>query len=155
MESSPPRVYWDADALIAGTHSPTGAAGVLLLAAENKKFVAIVAPQVLEEARRNLGKKLPQSLPAFDALLTRVAFEQVAQPEAEQRNAHLHLADASDVAHVTAAHLAGAAYLVTFNLRHYRCEPIARELGIRVLVPGDLLKTLRDLGTLPQTPSTS
>lgn len=144
MADSPPRVYFDADVLIAGVHSPAGAAGVLLLAAESAKIIAIVSPQTLEEARRNLAKKLPQSLSLLNLILERVPFEHRSQPTSDERQVHIHLANASDVAHVSAAHKARAAYLLTFNLRHYAKEQIQQELGIRVLLPGDLLKNLRE-----------
>lgn len=149
MGSRPPRIYFDADALITGAYSPTGGAGALLLAAEKGLIIAIVSPQVLEETRRNLTKKLPQALPELENLLVRVPFERVGQPSDEGRRACLHLADAKDAAHVAAAHQARAAYLVTFNLKDYHQEQIRGKVGITVLKPGDLLAELRAQGILP------
>src|SRR3989338_7219297 len=100
MARRKPRVFFDADALIAGTHSPSGGAGFLLLQVEAEAFTAIISPQVLEEVRRNLAKKLPRSLPAFTALLDAIPFECIPQPSIKARAACLYLADAKDAAHV-------------------------------------------------------
>lgn len=145
MVRAKPRVYFDADALIAGAYSPSGGAGFLLLAAEATLIVPIISPQVVEEVRRNLAKKLPSALPAFTQLLRAVPFKLAKRPTPSERTAHLHLADAKDAAHVAAAHQTKATYIVTFNVRHYRAELIWDAFGIGVLTPGDLIAELRAL----------
>ena len=143
MAQPKPRIFFDADALMAGTHSPTGGAGFLLLQAAAGLITIIISPQVIEEVRRNLTAKLPQSLTAFDSLLSAIPFEHVLQPSTKARAACLHLADAKDAAHVATSVRAKATFLVTFNLRHYQIKAIRKELSIAVLTPGQLIAELR------------
>lgn len=150
MAAGRPRLFFDADALFAGVHSPMGGAGALLQAAERREVEVVVSPQALAEAERNLAEKFPLSRPDFDAALTRVPFVRVADPAAKDREARLRYAEANDAAHVAAAHRARCSYLVTYNLRDYRVATIEAELGLRVRRPGDVLDELRASGRLTQ-----
>lgn len=122
----------------------------MLLATQTGRITGAVSPQVLEESRRNLEEKLPQSAPRLSEVLARTNFDATPQPTAAEALSVLHLVnDRDDSPILAAAQAAQAAYLVTFNLRHYHVGAIAAELGIKVLVPGDLLKELRQNGILP------
>lgn len=57
----------DADVLFAGSASPTefGASLVVLRMAEIPLIHAVTSRQVIVEAERNLAKKMPAALPAF------------------------------------------------------------------------------------------
>jgi len=57
------RVFIDANILIAGANSRSGASRAVLLMGEIGLIQLIVSHQVLVEAERNIRKKLPQALP--------------------------------------------------------------------------------------------
>ncbi|MCX6348316.1 MAG: hypothetical protein NTV79_02280, partial [Candidatus Aureabacteria bacterium] len=65
----PCRVFFDSDAVIAGSASSTGAAHALLVLSEVGVIHGVVSPQVTEECRRNLAAKLPAALPAFNEII--------------------------------------------------------------------------------------
>lgn len=54
------RIFIDTSALLAGLNSPTGAAGVILSEAFAKNIIAIISPQVIEEAERIIPAKFPR-----------------------------------------------------------------------------------------------
>lgn len=68
-----PRVFVDADILLAGAAAPAehGASLVLLRLAEITLIEAITSEQAIAEAERNLGDKLPAALPVFRLLVGR------------------------------------------------------------------------------------
>lgn len=78
-----PRVFIDADVLIAGSGSTTGASYILLHLSDLTIIEGVISEQVKREAERNLLEKLPQALPAF-RLLLESAVRLVDDPAAEE-----------------------------------------------------------------------
>ena len=139
MAAAPkPRIFVDADVLVAGSASTSGANHVLLRLSEYTIVECLCSEQVIVEAERNLISKLPHALPLF-RLLTRSALQVVADPGADQVAPWTGHADPKDLPILAAALAQGCHYLVTFNTRHYR--PEATELV--VLRPGALLPEIR------------
>jgi predicted nucleic acid-binding protein len=133
------RIFFDADALIAGSASTTGASHVLLVLGELGLLDVVVSQQVLAEAERNIQKKLPQALSAFRALID-AACTVVEDPRTSA------LRKCEGQAHPKDAPILGAAFesncesLITFNTRHYR----PRSEMIKIETPGRFLGRLRD-----------
>lgn len=139
-----PRLFVDADVLIAASASTKGASHILLQLSDLTIIECIVSKQVVVEAERNLRDKLPQTLPAF-RLLVASAVEQVEDPDQSQIQSLVGQAEAKDLSILAAALSNGCQYLVTFNVRHYR--PSASIIA--VLCPGEFLLRLREqLSTL-------
>lgn len=68
-------VFVDANVLIAGAGSHSGASNAILQLAEVGLFQLVVSRQVLDEAERNVRKKLPRSLPTFAAMLAQLPLQ--------------------------------------------------------------------------------
>jgi len=133
-----PRLFFDADILIAGAASTTGASHLLLKLAELGILEGLTTRLAQAEAERNLQAKLPQALPAFRALI-REAVEVVDNPSLSMCAALSAQAEVEDVPHLAAAIARGCHYLVTFNARHYWPEVETLE----VIHPGELLQRIR------------
>ncbi len=133
------RVFFDADVLIAGSASTTGASFFLLQLAEFNFLEGITCRQVVEECNRNLTRKIPQALPIFKQILA-ASLTIVDDPAAATMNTYAHMAHAKDLPILTAAIEQKADVLVTFNVRHY--HPV-QKLGLLITTPGDLLALLR------------
>ncbi len=133
-----PRLVFDADVLIAGAASTTGASHLLLKLAELGILEGITTRLAQAEAERNLRGKLPRALPAFRALL-REAIEVVVNPSLSACAGCSAQAEVKDVPHLVAAIEQRCRYLVTFNTRHYWPET----QDIEVIRPGDLLQRIR------------
>jgi predicted nucleic acid-binding protein len=137
-ESDRLRVFFDADALIAGSASATGASNVLLRLSEVGVIEGITSTQAVREVELNLAEKLPAALPAFRALI-KSALGVVPNPGPQALLQARHLADAKDAPILAAALENHSDYLVTFNVRHYR-HPAG---GTHVTRPGPLVERFR------------
>ena len=135
-----PRIFIDADVLIAGSGSPNknSASLVLLRMAEISLIKAITSQQVICESERNLKNKIPKALPAFQ-LLVQKSLKVVRDPIGEELQFHHGKADPKDLPILISAFRENCAYLATFNIRHY--QPGLP--NIHVLKPGDLVLRIR------------
>jgi len=141
-----PRIFIDADVLIAGSASTAGASHILLHLSDLTIIEGIISQQVKLEAERNLWKKMPQALPAFK-LLVESAIRLVDDPHENQLVSLQGQAHAEDLPLLAAALLHRCHYLVTFNVKHYHPE------GEKIIVlrPGEFLYRLRQqlMGLIP------
>lgn len=139
-----PRVFVDADVLLAGAASPSehGASLLILRMAEITLLEAVASQQVVVEAERNLAEKLPQALLAFRLLVSRCLRVVPDLPPAGLES-HAGLADPKDLPILVAARREGCPWLVTFNTRHFQ----PGHPGVTVLRPGEFVLRVRDLLT--------
>ena len=136
-KTEPVLVCVDADVLIAGLLSRMGASHVILVLGE-LGLLRLVLPQVaVAEVRRNLAVKLPEAAPLFEEFLRAVPL-QIHRPTSHDRERARELADAKDVPILAAAIGAGARFLVTHNVRHFRSSQ-----GVRVVRPRTLIEEAR------------
>ena len=92
--------------------------------AEIGLFQLVVSRQVLDEAERNLRKKLPQALPNFAAQLAQVSLEIVPDPSENICREWVAVIEAKDTPILAAAVLAE-----TRPLRHPEYEALHRSSG--------------------------
>jgi len=139
---SRPRVFVDADVLFAGAASPSehGASLTILRMAEITLIEAIASRQVITEAERNLGDKLPETLPTFRLLVSR-CLQVVPDPRPDDLPAYEEAADPKDLPIMVAAVREECSWLVTFNVRHFR----PGHADVIVLRPGDFVQRVRGL----------
>jgi predicted nucleic acid-binding protein len=133
-----PRVFIDADVLVAGSASATGASHLLLQLGELGLLDLIGSVQVREEAERALNRKLSSALPAVQVLAD-AAVRWIPTPSAAALTAHAGEAHEEDVAILVAAINARADVLLTFNTRHHR----RRSDPPRIEQPGAFSQRLR------------
>lgn len=109
------RLFLDAATLFAAAHSPRGGSAFLLLVCAKGYLRAVVSPDVLLEAERNLANKSTQAaLARYHRLIATVSLELALPPTAAavSRQQALFREDA----HVVAAALsAQVAYIVTLD----------------------------------------
>ena len=136
-----PFVFIDADVLFAGAASPSehSASLLVLRLAEITLIEAITSEQVITEAERNLEAKVPKALPMFRHLINR-CLRIVKDPEPEDLQPYLGLADPKDLPILVAALRESCPWLVTFNTRHYQ----PGHENVSVVTPGDLILRIRD-----------
>jgi len=141
-----PRIFIDANVLIAGSASVSGASHIILHLSDLTVIECIISQQVKVEAERNLREKMPQALPAF-GLLVESAVKLVDDPDENQLVSLQGQAHVEDLPLLAAALLYRCHYLVTFNVRHYRPEGEK----IVVLRPGEFLYRIRQqlMGLIP------
>ncbi len=138
------RVFIDANVLIAGADSRTGASHAVLLMAEVGLFRAIVCKQVLDEAERNLRKKLPRALPNFAAQMARLRLEILPDPSPEDARPYEAIIEAPDAVILKAAVLASVDRLVTLNTRDFT-QDVAKQCGIIIQTPAQFVEEIRQM----------
>jgi predicted nucleic acid-binding protein len=134
-----PKVYIDADVLLAAAASTRGASHIIVKLSELTLIEGVISEVVQMEVERNLRAKLPTALPAYRALVQSAKFRVVPWPTVDQLEVYQGQADARDLPHLAAACLTGCNYLVTHNTRHYAPKPGLTE----VLTPGAYLERIR------------
>jgi predicted nucleic acid-binding protein len=136
-KTEPVAVCLDADVLIAGLLSRTGASPAILILGEIGLLGLVLLEAVVDEVRRNLTDKLSETLPFFEEFLRSVPVR-VYRPTAQDRERARTLADQKDVPILAAAIGAGAPLLVTHNVRHFRSAE-----GVRIVRPRVLIEEAR------------
>jgi len=137
-----PRVFVDANTLLAGSAFPRWPCEVLEHALEGD-FDLVLSPLVIRQAREHLQILFPQHLARFEDFLRQTEYELVPDPKPEQVDTHHDLVrDLSDVPVALAAMVAGVDYVIsedkdltaqdasTFELRRH----------LKVLLPGTFLR---------------
>ena len=138
------RIFVDANILIAGADSRSGASNAVLRLAEVGLFQLVVCRQVLDEAERNLRKKLPRTLPAFAAQLAQLALEIVPDPDDEICRQWAGIIELKDTPILAAAVLANVDRFVTLNSKDFT-PAVAKASGLLIQTPGELVQDIRRL----------
>lgn len=137
-----PRVFFDTSVVIAGSFSSKGASYILMQLAGLTMLDGRVSADVRMEAERNITAKLPVALPAVRLLFRDVLKEGPALLQ-EQIDSVALYADTKDVVILAAAVTQECHFLVTLNEKDF-WPPTTM---IKVMRPGDLLRTIRSLIT--------
>lgn len=136
------KVVLDTDVLVAGLKSSLGASFrlILLLKAGQVK-PAVTTPLLVEyESVLNRPQMVAPTLGPEDIAGVLDWFVSISTRHRVHYLWRPHLPDPQDDLVLEAAMAAGARYLITFNLRHFRD---LASLGIVVLTPGQFLKHLQ------------
>jgi len=132
------RIFCDADVLIAGAASTTGASHILLRLAELTLLTCLTSQYVVNEAERNLLAKLPAAAPPFRLILN-AAVTIVPPPSPSLVQSVADQAHAKDVPILAGAIANEVDFLATFNLRHFR----PRKIPPLIRRPGELVAHIR------------
>ena len=133
-----PRVFFDADVLVAGSASTSGASHALLRTCGATILHGLCSAGVVTEARRTIVEKIPSALPQLDAMVAE-CLTVVPNPKEEDLQPYSGWAALDDLPHFVAATMNDCGFFVTFNRRHY--YPKAGRPSI--ILPSQLLLRLR------------
>jgi predicted nucleic acid-binding protein len=140
------RIFVDANVLIAGANSQSGASNAVLKMAEVGLFQLVVCTQVLDEAERNLRRKLPRALPNFAAQLARLRLEILPDPAVEQVKPWLTIIEAQDAPILCAAVGSNVDRFITLNTKDFTPD-VARHSGLTIQTPAEFVEEVRRLVT--------
>ena len=138
------RIFVDANVLMAGADSRSGASNAILQLAEVGLFHLVVSRQVLDEAERNVRKKLPRALANFAAVLAQLLLEIVPDPEDDACLQWASIIELKDTPILAAALLADVDRLVTLNTKDFT-PAVAQATGLVIQTPGDFMQNIRRL----------
>ncbi len=140
------RVFVDANVLIAGADSQSGASNVVLKMAEVGLFQIVVSEQVLDEAERNLRKKLPRALPNFAAQLARLRLEILPDPAVELVRPWMDIIEAQDAPILCTAVGSSVDRFITLNTKDFTPN-VAEQSGLTIQTPAEFVEEVRRLVT--------
>lgn len=139
------RAFVDTSVLFAAIYSAHGFARDLIDLSLQEAVVLVVCPLVLEEVERNIAKKVPGKMTAFQELMAILPFEVVPDANKEaflRAAAYTELKDAPIVA---AAIDAGVDYLVTYDRKHLLDRPeVAEKSGLAIVTPDLVVQRLTE-----------
>jgi predicted nucleic acid-binding protein len=136
-------IFIDANVLVAGADSRSGASRAVLMLAEIGLFRLIVCPQILDEAERNLRQKLPRALPVFTEIMAILDLEIVPDPPLTAYQRWLNIIEAKDAPILAAAAQSGADRFLTLNTKDFTAE-VATQTDLLIQTPGQFITDIRD-----------
>ncbi|MCB8943543.1 MAG: PIN domain-containing protein [Ardenticatenaceae bacterium] len=139
-----PTVFVDANILIAGSASRTGASRAVLGLGEMGLIQLVVCKQVIDEAERNIRLKLPQALPIFAELLVQLNLQIVADPHPSEFGRWLAVIEAKDAPILAAAVQHSPNYFLTLNSKDFTPE-VAAAAGLIMQTPAEFIQNVREV----------
>lgn len=135
------KVFIDSSVLIAAAISPKGSARDLILSSFRGEVKVVISDLVLEEVERNLSKKTPKALPAFQ-LFKEVLNPEIVSPKKSLVQKVAKIVDIKDAPIVAGAVQAKADYLVSFDRKHIlqHKEDIEANFKIKVSTPDEVIQ---------------
>jgi predicted nucleic acid-binding protein len=109
-------------------------------------FQIVVSKQVLDEAERNLRKKLPRALPNFAAQMAHLHLEILPDPTLEQVEPWEDIIEAQDAPILCAAVVGNVDRFITLNTRDFTPD-VAQRSGLTLQTPSEFVEELRQLVT--------
>ncbi|MBC8248232.1 MAG: PIN domain-containing protein [Anaerolineales bacterium] len=139
-------IFADASVLVAGAGSRTGASRAVLVMAEIGLYRLVVCRQVLDEAERNLRKKLPGALPVFAELMAAIGPEILPDPSSEEVGRWQSVIELKDAPILAAAVTAAPDRFLTLDVKNF-IEPahVAEKSGLRIETPAEFVQAIRAL----------
>ncbi len=113
------RVFVDANVLIAGPHSRSGASRAVLMLAEVRLIKLVVSRQILDEVERNIRAKLPGAMKVLVEILALLELEIVDDPERAEWEAFLEVIEEKDAPILAAAVAAKIDRFITLNTKDF------------------------------------
>lgn len=133
------KVFVDSSVLFAAALSAKGSARELILHAIKGEFSLYISPLVLEEVKRNLTRKAPAALPAFDSF--RNLFTHIVDPATPLVRRVAEVVEVKDAPIVAAAMTAPVDYLASYDQKHLlkQKDIILTTFGVVVVTPDEVL----------------
>lgn len=143
MASERWRAFLDANVLIAGIASQTGASAAILDLGEADELTLVVSRQVLLETDRNLTQKFPHLVGRYHAFIKNVAPLLADDPSPAAVEEASRVINADDAAILAAAKQAAVDYLVTLNARHFMTPKVRAFFPSPIVTPAEFLEAFR------------
>ncbi|PJF39966.1 MAG: PIN domain-containing protein [Chloroflexi bacterium] len=137
------RAFLDASALFSGIRSASGATRELFKWHLRGELQLIVSAYAVDECIRNLAEDFPDRVGAVEIVLDFLQPEEV-NPTPDEVRQVAKYTTAKDAPIVAAALKAECSHLLTFDRKDLIDPPhVAKQSGLIILTPGDLLQQLR------------
>ena len=133
------RVFLDTSAILAGLNSPNGATGVILVACFSHDITAVISPQIIEEAERNIELKFPKLATAWASFLL-IPPEVTATPSLQEIRRAYKILPTSDAPILASAFKVQPNVFVTWDIRDFLRDMVRRAAPFPILLPGEFIR---------------
>lgn len=137
-------VFLDTCALIAGIASAHGAAREVLRIAEAEIIEIVISQQVIVEADRTIMAELSDLTDVYRDYMKYLSPTLVDDPAKKEIKKYASLINPEDAPILATAGSSGAAYLVTWDKKHFIKSKAKGNIKIKIVTPGEFLKDFRD-----------
>lgn len=125
------RIFIDSDVIISSLISNAGASAQLINT--SKKIVKIISNLSQKEIEIvKIRLKIAKPVPKTEIIVVKKFLKY-----------SIYSTDVNDAHIIAGAHQAKVAFLITYNLKHYKIERIKQDLNIIIMTPGVFLQYLR------------
>ncbi len=135
------RVFIDANVLIAGVNSVTGASAALLDLCEAGVIQMVLSRQVLIEADRNFAAKFPQLVDRFRHFIQNLRPLMVEDPRLESMEKAATIVDRKDAPILATAQNANVDFLITLDKKHFLNPKTRQKVKLNVVSPIEFLES--------------
>lgn len=143
------RVFLDANVLISGVLSRTGASAAILDLGEAEEIVIVVSQQVLVEADRTFLKKFPHFIERYRKFIKNLTPLLLEDPSPAAVKEAAKAIDPGDAPILASAKQGRVDFLVSLNTKHFH-TPAAREyFAAPIVTPGEFLMAFREFWEKP------
>lgn len=142
--TGPKRIFVDSDVIISSLISSSGAASMLL---NKTKHVELYVSNFSIVELKRVTERLDINPEKLSSLIdNRLTYLEINQPyESLQKQYTDYVLDAHDAHIVAGAKHANAAFLVSYNTRHFKADKLKQDFKLILLTPGMFLQYLRSL----------
>ncbi|MBM3284225.1 putative toxin-antitoxin system toxin component, PIN family [Candidatus Gottesmanbacteria bacterium] len=133
MPSDTPKVFCDTNVWFSAFYGSKNCEK-LLNAHINRKIMAVISKQVLEELIRNFREKLPQALSIFQEFITSCPPEIIIDPKTINPKVK-NLVSPEDGPIFTSAIIGRVDYFITGNRKDFKIARLEKLTGIKILSP--------------------
>jgi putative PIN family toxin of toxin-antitoxin system len=137
-----PRVFLDTNVVFSGLYFSQNAPGKILEHFIRGDIRVVISQLVLEEIIQVIKEKLPEALPALNRLLINTSIEIISNPTLADVKHFAKWVHFEDAAILAAAILSEPDYFVTGDTDFLNNPDIAKNTGLRIVTPAQLLKLL-------------
>lgn len=142
------KIFLDANIFVAACGSDTGGSRYLFRVAEHDStWFLLTSAYALNEARRNVQKKMPDAISLFEELATHTSLIVIHPPSQSVLNIAATVISQKDAPILAAAVMAQTDVLCTLDQKDFftkKAKQFCRTYGMAIASPGTLLKKWRD-----------
>lgn len=138
------KVFVDANVLVAGSASRTGASRAVLALGEIGLIQLYATRQVIDETERNIRQKVPQALPIYTELLIHLQLQVLDDPALASFKRWISIIEEKDAPILEAAVQLPADYLLSLNTKDFTPK-VAGATGLNIQTPAIFIQNIRDI----------
>lgn len=144
------RAFMDASVLFSAAFSPSGASRAIIREGIRGNAALVVSDFVIEETKRNLRDKRPDTLPVLQEILEAATFKMITPTTRDVSRAAIYTT-LKDAPVVAAARKARVDYLTSLDRKHLVNAPeVAQRSGLKIVLPEQLLAEIRKYKSSPE-----